>query len=120
MVQIEITPVEGFAAVLTRVLVSFEDVVSGEFDFFLRKSVKNSQQNHSRNPNLERHCLNGFLRVTSLRKGTPSGEIKGLELTTRALVDDFCATLKKKRQRSSRSADVDCLPEPVQDQHGAL
>ena len=53
VIQIKITPIEEFAAVLAGVLVSLKDIVSGEFYFLLWKPIEHKQHDHARNPDLE-------------------------------------------------------------------
>ena len=61
MIQIKVTPIEEFAAVLTGVLVSLKHVVSGEFYFLLRKPIEHKQHDHPRDLDLERDGRNHFM-----------------------------------------------------------
>ena len=53
MIQIEIPSLKHGSAILAGVLVSFKNVVPGEFNLLLRQSVKEAEQNDARNPDSE-------------------------------------------------------------------
>lgn len=117
MIQIQILPIKNSSTVLAGVAIPLEDVVPGEFDLFFGKPIKNNQHDHPGNPDSERNGADAFRVRLLLRKIMPLVEIEGLELSRRAAEYHLCMSLKEKRQRSPRSADVDCLPEAVQDEH---
>ena len=53
VVQVQVLPIKHPSAILASVLISLEYVVASEFHFFLRQSIKEQQQNHPWNSNLE-------------------------------------------------------------------
>ena len=55
VVKIEIRPLEKVAAILTSILVAFENIVPGEFYFLLRQTIEEQKDNHPRNTNLPRN-----------------------------------------------------------------
>jgi hypothetical protein len=55
VVQIEIGSLKEVAAILTSVLVAFENIVSSEFNFLLRQPIEKQKDNHPRNTNLHRN-----------------------------------------------------------------
>jgi len=61
VIEIEFAPIEKFTAVLTRVLVALEDIMAGKFYLLLRKPIEYQQDDHPRDPNLERNSRDYFV-----------------------------------------------------------
>ena len=53
VIQIEFAAIKQVPAILARVLVTLENVVTSKFYLFLRKSVENQQNNHAWDTDLE-------------------------------------------------------------------
>src|SRR6266536_3974506 len=53
MIQVQVFPVEHMPAILARVFVPFKNVVPGEFDFLLWKSVEHDQEDDARDADAE-------------------------------------------------------------------
>ena len=53
VVKVQILSIKNASAILAGVLIAFEDVVPGEFNFFFRKTIKNHQEDNPGHADLE-------------------------------------------------------------------
>jgi len=113
VIQVQIFPVKHFPAVLAGVLVPFENIMPGEFDFFLRHPVVHEKQNDARHPDPERDAVDGFIVRGVSGNIAPFGEIEGAERAVGIVQYDLCVALKEEGESPAGGADIDCLPEPV-------
>lgn len=117
VIQIKIFTIEDFAAVLACIAIALKNIVPREFHFLLGQPVKKDQQNDSWNADLERDCMDavgvGFL----LREISPLMEIERLIGSIIRAKDCLCVSFKKQSKSAADSANVDCLPEPIQHQY---
>jgi hypothetical protein len=104
-------------AVLARVLIALKNIVPREFHFLFRQPIKHHQQNHARHPNAKRNRLDRFGMGLTQGKIVPFGKIVSPEGTVVGAENRLGVTLKEKRQRTTRRADIDRLPEAIQDEH---
>lgn len=120
MIQVELSSIKCFAAVLAGILVSLKDIVASEFDLFLGKSIKDNEKNDSGNSDAERNGPDKIVIILLGAKRTPLREIEGLKGASRVFIDHLSPPFEEKRERTSCCAHVDRLPEPIQNQHRAL
>lgn len=72
VVQIQVRAVKYFAAVLAGVLVSFKNVVAGEFDFFLGIAIEKPKEDYLGNPQSHGDSLEHFGVWVLRRKISPA------------------------------------------------
>jgi hypothetical protein len=113
VVEIQIFPVEHVTAVLTGVLIAFEDVMPGEFNLFFRHPVIHEEQNNPRDADAERDAMDGVFVGGVGGNIAPLGKIQGAERAVRIIQNDLGVTLKEESESATGSTDIDCLPEPV-------
>ena len=116
VVEVQILPVEEFSAILAGITIPLEDVVAGEFDLLFRKAVKHDQHDHSGNADFERNRVDALRMGCLLGEIMPLAEVVSLELAIRSAEHHLGVTLKEKRKSPPCRADVDSLPEAVQDE----
>lgn len=117
MVEIQIFAVEHVAAVLAAVLISFENIVSGEFDLLLGQAVKHDQHNDARHSNAERYRADAFGVGGLLGKIVPLPEIVRLKVSFRPCEDHLGVALEEQREGASCRADIHRLPQAVENQY---
>lgn len=117
VIKIQILPVENLSAVLAGVFVPLEDVVTGEFDFLLRKSVKKHQHDDARNADFQINGVDHFVLRLAQGKIAPTLEIMRLELIFRIRAHHLGVTLIEKHESAADSARIDSLPKTVQDEN---
>jgi len=117
VVEIEVLSVASASAVLTSILVAFEDIMPGELHLFLRHVFVNQEQNHPGNANTKRNGADRFRMRFLLRNVLPLVEIVGLEGAVLPIEHNLGMTLDQQRKCATCGAHVHCLPEPVQYQH---
>ncbi len=117
VVQIQFLAVQDPPAILALVLVAFEDVVAGEFDLLAGKPVEEGEKDDLGDSDLEGNRVDR-IRVPGVlcREMAPSLEIQGGEFIA-AVVHHMGLTLKEQTESPPGRADIDRLPEPVQNQH---
>ena len=120
MIQVELSSIKRFAAILAGILISLEDIVACEFNLFLGKSIKDNKKNDPGNSDAERNGSDKIVIILPGAERTPLRKIKGLKGAPRIFVDHLSSPFEEKRERTSCSAHVDRLPEPIQNQHRAL
>ena len=117
VIQIQVTPLEEFAAVLAGVLVSLKHVVSGEFYFLLRKPIEHKQHDHPRDPDLERNCRDHFMIGRVRGQIAPAFEIVRRKVVCVIRRNDLGVPCVYERKSAASRADVHRLPEPVEHQN---
>ena len=95
VVQVQIFPFEYFSAVLAGILIAFEDVVTGELDFFLGHAVEKHQNDHAGNPDAEGHSVDAFRMWLSLRDVVPLLEVVRLERAVLGVENDLSVTFEE-------------------------
>ena len=64
MVDIELAALKMFTAVLTCILIPFKDIEPRELDLLFRKTIKEAEDDDSRNTDVKRDCLqHPWLRI---------------------------------------------------------
>jgi hypothetical protein len=117
VVQIQVFAIQGLAAILAHVIVPFENVVPGEFDFLLRQAVEHDKQDDTRDAYSEGDGVDAFRMRILLGEILPLIEAEGLESAVVSPKDGLCMPFEKKGEGAAGCADVDSLPKAVQDQH---
>jgi hypothetical protein len=117
MIQIKVTPIEDFAAVLAGVLISLKHVVSGEFHFLFRKPIKHEQHDHPRDLDLERDGRNQFMIGRVRGQIAPAFEIVRRKVVRVIRRNNLGVPCVYERKGAASRADVHRLPEPVKHQN---
>jgi hypothetical protein len=117
VVQIEIVAVENVPAILAGVFIPFEDIVPRKFYFFLRQPIEKEQHDDSRHANLPGNGRDQFVIGRRSGKITPTVEIMGQKVVGRVGRNDMGVPGVNKGESAARRANVDRLPETVQDQN---
>ena len=117
VIQIKVTPIEEFAAVLAGVLVSLKHVVSGEFYFLLRKPIEHKQHDNPRDPDLERDGRNHFMIGRVRGQIAPAFEIVRRKVVRVIRRNNLGVPCVYERKGAASRADVHRLPEPVEHQN---
>jgi hypothetical protein len=116
MVEIKVAAVEDAPTILALVLVALENVLPGKLDLFLRNPIKEEEENHLRNSNGKRDGTHGrFSRGIPTRKIDPAVKVERFIIFT-FTVHDLGVPLEKKTKCSFDSADVNRLPETIQNE----
>ena len=116
VVEVQILSLENLAAILAGVLVALENVVPRELHFLLRHPVIHEEQNDLRHADAERDRVDGFVVRRIGGDVAPFVEAEGAERAVGIVHHHLGLALKKKRERAAGGADIDRLPEPVQNQ----
>jgi len=116
MIEIQIVAIENVAAVLTSVLVTLENVVTGELNLLLWQPIEKEQHDHARDANLPGNRRNQFVVRRSRGEIPPAVEIMRQEIVFRVRRDDMGVSGVDERKRAARRADVDRLPQAIQHQ----
>jgi hypothetical protein len=117
VIQIQIFSVELVAAVLAGVFIALKNVVARELDFLFGQPVINQQQDDSRHTNTKGDGMNRFFVRRVFGEIPPFVEIKRAERAIIGVDDNLRVALKEKRERAAGGADIDSLPQPVQNKH---
>jgi hypothetical protein len=117
VIQIEFAAVERLAAVLAGVLIALEHVVPGKLDFLLWKPIEHQKHNHPRDTNLERNRRDDFVIRRVGRQIAPAFEIVRHEIVRRIGGHNVGVTGIYQRERATRRADVNRLPQAVKHQN---
>ena len=117
VIQIQILAVENPAAILAGVFIALKNIVARELDFLFRQPVEHHQQNHPRNADAKRNGLNRFRMRLLPGEVVPLAETISLERAVAAAEHSLRVPLKQKRQRPACGADIDRLPEAIEDEH---
>ena len=114
MIQIELAPIEQLPAILTGVLVTFEDIVPGKLYLFFREPIEDKQHDHPRNPDFECDCSDHFMLRGVGRQIAPAFEIVRQEVVRVVRRNNLGVPGVYQREGAASRADVHRLPEPVQ------
>lgn len=114
VIQIEIFTIEDFATVLARIAIALKNIVPREFHFLLGQPVKKDQQNDSWNADFERDGMDAIGVGFLLREIAPLMEIERLVRSIVRAKDRLGLSFKKQSKSAADSANIDCLPEPIQ------
>ena len=117
VIQIKVTPIEEFAAVLAGVLVSLKHVVPCEFYFLLWKPIEHKQNDHPRDPDLERNGRNQFMIGCVRRQIAPAFEIVRRKVGRVIRRNNLGVSCVYKRKGAASRADIHRLPKPVEYQN---
>ena len=117
VVEVQILPVKNLAAILAGVFVAFKNIVPGELHFLFRHPVIHEQQDDARHADAEGDAVNGVFVRAGGGNIAPFGKIKSAEGTVGIIQNDLGVALKEQRESAPGGADIDCLPEPVQNQN---
>ncbi len=117
VIQIKVTTIEEFATVLAGVLVSLKHVVPCEFYFLLWKPIEHKQNNHPRDPDLERDGRNQFMIGCVRRQIAPAFEIVRQKVVRVIRRNNLGVPCVYERKCAASRADVDGLPKPVEHQN---
>ena len=110
VIQVQILPIERLSAILTRVLVSFKNIVAGEFDLFLRQMIIDHQQNNAGHADTEGYSPHRFRMRFLLGEIVPLDKAVRLERAVTSVQHSLGMALKQQRQRPSGGANVNRLP----------
>jgi hypothetical protein len=119
VVEIQVFSVKRFAAVLAGVFVALEDVVAGELHFFARHPVEKDEQNYARNADAPAGCLHHVRVGLALAKIAPAFKVVRREASIIG-VHNLRLALAQKRESPAGGADVNRLPQPVQNQNVSI
>jgi hypothetical protein len=117
VIQIKVTPIEEFSAVLAGVLVSLKHVVSGEFYFLLRKPIEHKQHDHPWDPDLERDGRNHFMFGRGRGQIAPAFEIMLRKVIRVIRRNDLGVPSVYEGKGAASRTDVHRLPKPVEHQN---
>ena len=85
MVQIQFFAFENLPAVLSGILVAFEDIMPSEFHFLLRHPIEQHQHNHARHPDSEGYRADALGMWLLAGDVVPLLEIVSLERAVRGV-----------------------------------
>jgi hypothetical protein len=113
VIKIQFVPLKNLAAILTRVSVAFEHVVSRKLDFLLRQSLEKQQHNDPWNTNAHRNRADHLRLGIGLRKIPPAGKIVR-QIVVRPIGGNHLGMpLVKERKGSSHRTGINGLPEAI-------
>ncbi len=115
VVKIQILAIEFLRAILAGVVIPLEDVVAGKLHFLLRHAIKEHQQNDFWDPYADRDGVNHVLALVAVREIVPLIKVHRLKRAFFRL-DDLRVALVEQHERAFNAADVDSLPETIQNQ----
>jgi hypothetical protein len=113
VIQVEVLPITGLAAILAGILVALENIVPGEFHFLLRKVIVNQQKDHPWKAQSETDGPNRLRMGLVLGQILPLGEVEGLKRAIRPVEHNMGVALEQQRQGATCRADIDRLPKTV-------
>ena len=119
VIEVQLLALENLPAVLAGVIVALEHVVAGKFHFLLRQAIEKKEDNDAWDADLPRDRRDHFVLGLGRRDGkiTPAGEIVGREIVLLIGRDDLGVSLIEEGESAPRRADVDRLPEAIQNQN---
>jgi hypothetical protein len=117
VIEVKIFSFENLPAILAGISIPLKNVVSRELHFLLRQAIKHHQQNDAGYADFEGNRVNAFGMRFFFREILPLTEIKSLKRAVFIGKDDIGVAFEQERERSSRGADVDRLPEAIEDQN---
>lgn len=120
VIEVQVAPVKGVATVLTGVLIPLEYVVPSKFHFFLRKPIEKEQDDHARHPNFPRDGGYGLVLGRRGREVAPALKVVGEEIVRAISRNDMRMPGVDECKSASRRADIDRLPEAIENQNLAV
>lgn len=117
VIEVESVPVEALSTVLAGVVVSFVDVLPGEFDFLAGETVELAEDDDSGYADEKTHGLDHFPGGFALGKVMPTREVVGEIIVVLVAPDNVGVLLVEQSESPADAADVDRLPQPVEHQH---
>lgn len=115
VIEIEVLLIKVLPAILAGVLIALEDVVPGELHFFPRHAIEQHQHDHPWDADFQGNGVDHVLLGRLLGEVAPRIEIVREEIGA-IRIDDLGVTRAEKRKRPPDRADIDGLPEAVQDE----
>jgi hypothetical protein len=114
MIDIEFRTIEVNSTILTSVLVTLEDIVPSELDFFFWKPVEKTENDDSGNPDFQRDSLkHPWFRIGD-GKMSPTGKIMGQKIARTVRRYNLGMPLIKERECTPCGTSVNGLPQPVE------
>src|SRR5260370_18989862 len=110
MIEIQLISLENPAAILARVFVPLENIVTSKLHFLLRETIKKEQHDHARNSDLPRNGRDHFVFWRSYRKIAPTFEIMRQKIVGFVRRDDVAVRCINQREGTPRRAEIHCLP----------
>ena len=120
VIEIQVLPVEMLAAILAGILVALEDVVPRELHLLPRHPVEQHQHDDARHADLEGDRVDHFVVRLAVGKVAPALEVVRLEIVCAVGIDDLRMARAKERESPADRADIDRLPETVQNEDLAV
>ena len=117
MVQVQILALEDLSAILAGIMIALEDVVARKLHFLFRHAVKQHQNDDAWDPDAERDSMDTFRVRLFIGEIVPFFEVIGLKRTIRSVQNDLSVAFKEQSESAPGGADINRLPEPVQDQN---
>lgn len=117
VIEIQILAVESLAAVLAHVVIALENIMPGELDFLFGEAVEHDEQNDAGNADFEGDGADAFRMRLLFGKVLPLIEAVGLERAVLGIQDHLGMAFKEQSESAARGADINRLPQSVQDQH---
>jgi len=117
VIEIEITAIQGFSAILTGVFIAFEDVVAGELHLLLREAFEEQEDNDARNPDVDRNRFDHFRFRIKTGEILPTIEIVGEEISFFVRGDHLGVPLVEEGEGPTYGTRIDRLPKAVENQN---
>lgn len=117
VVEVEFLPVQFAGAVLASVVVTLVYVLPGEFDFLAGKAVEKQEDDDGGHPDVELDRMHNVGAGRGLGEVVPALEVVGEVIVGFVPPHDLGMSLVKEREGAAGTADIDGLPEPVENQH---
>jgi hypothetical protein len=117
VIEIQFTAIENLAAILARIFVALENIVSRELHFLLRQTIEEQKHDHARHANLPGNGLNHFVFRRGSREIEPAIEIVREKIILRIGGNDLRVAGINKREGAPRRADIHRLPQAIQNQN---
>ena len=117
VVKIQILAVKSLAAILAHVVIALENVVPGELDLLFGETVEHDEEDDAGDADFEGDSADAFRMRLLIGKVLPLVETESLEGTVLSIQNHLGVAFKKQSKGATRGADIDRLPQSVQDQH---
>lgn len=117
MIEIQVISLKNPAAILARVFVALENIVTSKLHFLLRETIKEEQHNYAWNSDLPRNGRDHFVFWRSYRKIAPTFEIMRQKIVSFVRRDDVGMARIDQRESAPRRADVHRLPQAIEHQN---
>ena len=120
MVEVQIRPLENPATILARIVIPLEDVMAGELDLLLGQAIKEKQDDDSRHPDVQRNAVEHDRFRRTDREIAPACEIVREVVLVGVRIYDLCMAFVEKIEGAASAANVDSLPQPIEDEDRAF